>query len=129
MQPIILKANSTKEISTISQPFLKKGFKEISKDEVHIILKKRNFGKLIPHICFLLLILFGDISFFQNIPILNIFLNNLQQYNLVFIYILCFCYLAYIIFNLYTKTKVILITTETKDKDGNPIKFNTIDDI
>jgi hypothetical protein len=129
MQPIIIKAKNTEDISTISQPLLKKGFKEISKDEFHIILKKRNFGALITHICFLLLILFGDISFFQAIPFLSGLGNNLQKYNTILIYVLCFFYLAYIIFNLFTKTKVVLITTETKDKDGNPIKFNNIDEI
>ncbi|MDR2873452.1 MAG: hypothetical protein LBV42_01695 [Methanobrevibacter sp.] len=129
MQPIILKANSNEEISKISQPFLEKKFKEISKGDSHIILKKRNFGSPIIHICFLLLILFGDISFFENLPFLNSFQSSPPKYNIFVTYIFCFFYVAYIIFNLFTKTKVILITTETRDEDGNPIKFNNIDEV
>ncbi|MDR3292020.1 MAG: hypothetical protein LBT10_07740 [Methanobrevibacter sp.] len=130
MKPTILKAKNEKEIDRLAQPILKKGFKEISKDELHIILKKRSFGSPIIHICFLLLIFFGSISFFQNIP----FFNLIRDYNLNFIdyilqYFVCFCYAMYIIFNLFMKTKVVLITTETKDMDGNPIEFNNIDDL
>ncbi|MDR2830599.1 MAG: hypothetical protein LBB45_06170 [Methanobrevibacter sp.] len=130
MKPVILKAKDEKEITKLARHILKKGFKEVSKDENHIILKKRNFGSMITHVCFLLLILFGSISFFQDIPIFNF----IKKYNINFIdyvlqYFLCSCYVVYIVFNLFMKTKVVLITTETKDADGNPIEFNMINDL
>ncbi|MDR2624070.1 MAG: hypothetical protein LBC39_05810 [Methanobrevibacter sp.] len=130
MRPIILKAKNEKEINKLANPILKEGFKEISKDEDHVILKKRSFGSPIIHICFLLSILFGSVSFFQDTPLFNI----IQDYNLNFMdyilqYFFCLCYGVYIIFNLFTKTKVILITTKTKDTNGDPIEFSGIDDL
>jgi hypothetical protein len=131
VKPIILEAKNEEEIDDLSKPILKKGFKEISKDEIHVILKKRSFGSLSVHICFLLLILFGSVFFFHNLPFFN---SLIQKYGLNFIdnilqYIICISYGSYILFNLFTKTKVVLITTETEDMDGNPIEFNNINDI
>ncbi|MDR1820058.1 MAG: hypothetical protein LBR15_07440 [Methanobrevibacter sp.] len=131
MKLIILGAKNGEEIDDLAKPILKKGFKEISKDEIHIILKKRSFGSPIIHICFLLLILFGSVFFFNNLPFFN---SLIQRYSLNFIdnivqYILCISYGSYIFFNLFAKTKVVLITTETEDIDGNPIEFNNVNDL
>lgn len=40
MKPIILKAKDGKEVTKLAKHILKRGFKEVSKDENHIILKK-----------------------------------------------------------------------------------------
>ncbi|MDR1722048.1 MAG: hypothetical protein LBR24_03245, partial [Methanobrevibacter sp.] len=92
MKPLILKAENSKEISKKAQPFLDKKFKVISEDKVHIILKKRNFGSIIIHILFWILILFAHPSVFGDlfaiIPSLSAFFKSSLFVNNYY-YIIC----------------------------------------
>jgi hypothetical protein len=107
----ILKAENQEDIDKIAKPFLDKGFKVISEDENHLIAKKRNFGSYFVHIIFILLILF------------------VISYNSWMIYLVCGVYIAYFLYFLFSKSEVVLITTESIDKDGNPVEFDNIEDI
>ncbi|MDR0912552.1 MAG: hypothetical protein LBM96_08155 [Methanobrevibacter sp.] len=132
MKPFILKANSSEEIQEIANPFINKGFKTLSQDDVHIVLKKRNFGSIIIHIIFLFFILFGSPSylamFFGNNPFFNsVFLSNIFINSYYFIFVGGYC--IYFIYHLFKKTIVVLITTETLDTEGNPLEFNILEDI
>ncbi|MCL2115986.1 MAG: hypothetical protein FWH29_07180 [Methanobrevibacter sp.] len=107
----ILKAEDSKDIEKIAMPFLDKGFKVISEDETHLIAKKRNFGSYFVHLIFILLILF------------------VISYTSWMIYVVCGVYITYFLYFLFSKSEVVLITTETSDKDGNPVEFDNIGDI
>jgi hypothetical protein len=83
----------------------------MSSDALHIIAKKRNLGAWYFHLLFLSLILF------------------IVSYNSWVLYLVCLTYMAYFTYNLFKKSKVVLITTESKDIDGNTVKFDDINDI
>jgi len=105
----ILKAENPEEIEKIAKPFLDKGFKVISEDENYLIAKKRNFGSYVVHFIFIILILF------------------VVSYTSWMIYVVCGVYIAYFVYFLFIKSKVVLITTEDRDKDGNPVEFDSME--
>ena len=105
----ILKAENQKDIEKIAKPFLDNGFKVISEDKNYLIAKKRNFGSYYIHFIFIVLILFVISSWV--------------------LYVACGIYIAYFLYFLFTKSKVVLITTETTDKDGNLVEFDDIENI
>lgn len=107
----ILKAENYEDIEKIAKPFLDKGFRVISEDETHLIAKKRNFGRYYVHLIFILLILF----------VIN--------YTSWVLYVVCGVYIVYFLYFLFNKSKFVLITTESTDKDGNPVKFDNIKNI
>lgn len=104
----ILKADSQEDIDNLAKPFLDNGFKVVSKDDVHLIAKKRNFGNFLVHILFIFLILF------------------VISYTSWLIYVFCIAYISYFVYFLYKKSEVVLITTETTDKEGKPVNFDNI---
>jgi hypothetical protein len=106
----ILKAENQEDIEKIAKPFLDKGFRVISEDENYLIAKKRNFGSYYVHLIFIVLILF------------------VISYTSWVLYAVCGIYIAYFLYFLFNKSKVVLITTETTDKDGNPVEFDDIED-
>jgi len=107
----ILKAENQEDIEKIAKPFLDEGFKVFSEDENYLIAKKRNFGSYYIHLIFIVLILF------------------VISYTSWLLYVVCGVYIAYFLYFLFSKSKVVLITTETVDKDGNPVEFDNIKDI
>jgi len=107
----ILKAESPEEIEEIAKPFLDKGFRVLSEDETHLIAKKRNLGSYVVHFVFIALILFV--------------INSTSW----MIYVVCGIYITYFLYFLFTKSQVVLITTETVDKDGNPVEFDDLEDM
>ncbi|MEA4956121.1 hypothetical protein SDC9_03501 [bioreactor metagenome] len=110
-EPIILKAKNFDDMEDIAEKFLDNRYKIMSSDSKHVILKKRNFGTIYIHILLLFLILF------------------VVSYNSLVLYILCIVYIGYFVFNLFKNSKIVLITTESIDKEGNPVEFNNIDDL
>ena len=107
----ILKAENPEEIEKIAKPFLDKGFKIISEDETYLIAKKRNIGSYLVHFIFIVLILF------------------VISYTSWMIYVVCGGYITYFVYFLFSKSKVVLITTETVDKDGSPVEFDSMENI
>jgi len=110
MKPIILKAKDFDDMENIAKPLLDNGYKVRSSDVKHILVKKRNFGNVYFHILFLFLILF-------------------ISYELWMTYLLCILYIAYFLYYLFKKSKIVLITTESTDDDGNPVEFDDIGSI
>ena len=107
----ILKAKNQEDIEKIANPFLDKGFKVISEDENYLIAKKKDFGRYYIHLIFIVLILF------------------VVSYTSWILYVVCGVYIAYFLYFLFSKSKVVLVTTETVDKDGNPVEFDDIENI
>jgi len=110
-KPIILKAKDFDDMEFIAKPFIDNGYKIISADGKHILAKKRNYGNRYVHILFLFLIMFA-------IP-----------YNSWIVYPTCIIYCGYFIYYLYRKSKIALITTESKDTEGNMVDFDDIEKI
>jgi len=110
-EPIILKAKDFDDMEDIAEKFIENGYKIMSSDSKHIIAKKRNFGTIYIHILLLFLILF------------------VVSYNSLILYILCIVYIGYFTFNLFKNSKIVLITTESVDEEGNSVKFNNIENI
>ena len=110
-KPIILKAEDFDDMESIAEPFINKGYKIMSSDGKHILAKKRNFGNRYIHILFLFLIMF-------TIPA-----------GTSIIWIVCLIYCSYFIYYLFKKSKVVLVTTESKDTDGNNVEFDKIEEI
>ena len=124
-KPIILKAKDFDDMESIAKPFIDNGYKIMSSDARHIIVKKRNFGKIIFHILFLFLILFGDIR--GNILYL---IASILSINVLWLtYIVCIAYMIYFSYYLFKKSKIILFTTESTDADGNPVEFDDIESV
>lgn len=109
--PIILKAKNFDDMEDIAEKFIENGYKIMSANSEHIIAKKRNFGTIYIHLLLLFLILF------------------VVSYNSLVLYILCLVYIGYFVFNLFKNSKIVLITTETVDEKGKPVKFDNIKDI
>jgi len=109
-KPIILKAKNFDDMENIAKPFLDNGYKIMSSDAKYILAKKRNFGQWYFHVLFLALILF-------------IVSNSL------ILYLVCMMYIAYFLFYLFKKSKIVLITTEFTDKDGNPVEFDDVNTV
>ncbi|MBZ9569945.1 hypothetical protein KQY27_00030 [Methanobrevibacter sp. TMH8] len=110
-KPIILKAKNFDDMESIAKPFIDNGYKIMSSDAKHIIAKKRNFGIWYFHVLFLGLILF------------------IVSYNSWILYLVCLLYIAYFLFYLFKRSKIVLITTESKDEEGNYVEFDDIKDI
>lgn len=108
---IILKAKDFDDMENIAKPFIDNRYTIMSSDAKHIIAKKRNFGRWYFHLLFLVLILF------------------VVSYNSWILYVVCIMYITYFIFYLFKKSKIVLITTELTDKDGNPVEFDDINTI
>jgi hypothetical protein len=111
MKPIILKAKNFENMEDIAKPLLDGGYKIMSSNTKYILVKKRNYGNVYFHILFLFLILF------------------VVSYNSLLIYIICLLYIAYFVYYLFKKSKIVLITTESTDEDGNPVEFDDIKNI
>jgi len=110
-KPIILKAKDFDNMESIAKPFIDNGYKIMSSDAKHIIAKKRNFGNRYIHILFLFLILF------------------VIGYDTWMVYVACIIYSSYFIYFLFKKSKVVLITTESKDKDGGLVEFDKFEEV
>jgi len=111
-KPIILKAKDFDDLEDIAKPFIDNRYKILSSDSRHILLKKRNYGNRYIHILFLFLILF------------------IVSYTyLLVIYLLCILYMAYFSYYILKKSQIVLITTDTTDKDGNPVEFDDIESV
>ena len=108
---IMLKAKDFDDMESIAKPFIDKGYKIMSSDAKHILTKKRNFGNRYVHILFLFLILF------------------VIGYDSWMVYATCIIYSVYFIYFLFKKSKLVLITTESKDTDGNLVEFDKIEEI
>ena len=109
-RPIILKAKDFDDMECIAKPFINNGYKIVSSDGKHILVKKRNFGNWYFHVLFLALILF------------------IVRDSLI-VYIVCILYISYFLFYLFKRSKIVLITSESTDEDGNHVEFDDFNSI
>ncbi|KZX10413.1 hypothetical protein [Methanobrevibacter curvatus] len=132
MKPYIFQAENSIQMDEIAKSLKNKGFKLISNDDNYLVLKKRSFGSIIFHFIFLVLILFGSPSFFSSafvsIPFIKAIFDSTIFVN-GYYFIFCALYIGYVFYYLFTKTIMVIVTTETVDNEGNPLEFNNINDL
>ncbi|MCF0226617.1 MAG: hypothetical protein HUK28_04800 [Methanobrevibacter sp.] len=104
MDLLILKAKNKKDMENIKRELAKNKFKVQSSEDNFILMKKRRYGNTIIQLGVLFLALF----FFAPLLIVNV---------------------VYFAYSYLIRSPVVLITTETKDKEGENLQFNTNDEV
>lgn len=100
----ILSAKDNKEMESISEELKKYKFKEISREKNFILVKKRRFGNTVIHLGLLFFALF----FFYPLILFN---------------------LGYMSYSVIERSPHVLITTETKDDEGNDLEYTDMEHI
>ncbi len=104
MKLFILAADNSKEMEKISQELSQKKFKIMEKNNNYILMRKKRFGNLLIHAVCLILAL----SAFS----LLIFIN-----------------VIYFMYSYIWASPSVLITTEKVSDDGEPLEFNSMDEV
>ncbi|WP_298499956.1 hypothetical protein [uncultured Methanobrevibacter sp.] len=104
MDLLILSADSFKDMEKISEQLSEKKFTIIETDNDFILMHKRRYGNPLIHVICLILAL----SAFS----LLIFIN-----------------VAYFMYSYIWASPNVLITTQKVSDDGEPLKFNTMDEV
>ena len=104
MKLFILAADNTKEMEKISQELSQKKFKIMEKNNNYVLMRKKRFGNLLIHAVCLILAL----SAFS----LLIFIN-----------------VIYFMYSYIWASPSVLITTEKVSDDGEPLEFNSMDEV
>ncbi|WP_409198621.1 hypothetical protein ACA135_01895 [Methanobrevibacter acididurans] len=104
MMPKFIFAKNQNEMYKTADLLEEKKYKVKSEDKNYILLRKNAYGNILIHIAIILIALF----YFNYIIIITI---------------------LYFLYNFYKNSVVILITTESKDEDGNPLDFIKLEDL
>ena len=104
MKLFILAADNSKEMEKISQELSQKKFKIMEKNNNYILMRKKRFGNLLIHAVCLILAL----SAFS----LLIFIN-----------------VIYFMYSYIWASPSVLTTTEKVSDDGEPLEFNSMDEV
>lgn len=104
MMPKFIFAKNQSEMYKTADLLEEKKYKVKSEDKNYILLRKNAYGNILIHIAIILIALF----YFNYIIIITI---------------------LYFLYNFYKNSVVILITTESKDEDGNPLDFIKLEDL
>ena len=104
MDLLILKADSSKEMESISEDLSQNKFKTIEYSDNYILMKKKRYGNPLIHAVCLIIALFyiGPV----------IFIN-----------------VAYFAYSFLWASPNVLITTEKVDEEGNPLQFSDMDEV
>ncbi|WP_458454220.1 hypothetical protein [Methanobrevibacter sp.] len=104
MKLFVLKADNSKEMDDISEELSKHKFNVIEQQDNFILMKRKRYGNVLVHAVFLVIALF----FFS----IAIFVN-----------------VIYFAYSFLWASPNALITTEKTDDEGNPLEFDTIDEV
>lgn len=104
MKPKIVHARDSDVMHKLSDLFVESKYSVKAEDKNYVLLKKNNYGNVLIHLPFLLIALF-----------LNAFALLVN--------------VAYFAYSIFKKSNVILITTEKKDDEGNPLEFDSVRDL
>ncbi|WP_407374161.1 hypothetical protein [Methanobrevibacter sp.] len=104
MKLMILGADNSKEMENISEELSQKKFKLLEKDTKFILMRRRRFGNLLIHAVCLILAL----SAFSVLIFINV---------------------AYFMYSYIWASPTVLITTEKVSDEGDPLEFNSMDEV
>ena len=100
----ILHADNSKEMKNISEELSQKKFKLIEKEDNYILMKKRRYGNILIHvICLIIALSALGLVLFVNV--------------------------VYFTYSFLWASPNVLITTETTDEEGNPLKYSNMEEI
>lgn len=100
----IIHAKNSKEMGAIEKEFKENKFKEVSREDNYVLMKRKRYGNRVIQLGLLFFALF----FFAPIIIINV---------------------VYFGYSFIARSPTVLITTETVGKDGEPLEFNTVDEV
>lgn len=104
MDLLILSANDFKEMENISQELSQNKFRIIQQDNNFILMNKRRFGNLLIHaVCLILALSVFSLLIFVNV--------------------------VYFIYSYLWASPNVLITTEKVSDEGEPLQFNSMDEV
>ena len=104
MKPKIVHARDSEVLHQLTDLFVESKYSIQSEDKNYVLLKRNNYGNILIHIPFILIALF--------INVFAILVN-----------------VVYFAYSIFQKSNVILITTEKKDDEGNPLEFDSVREI
>lgn len=104
MKLLILPADNFKEMENISSDLSQKKFKIVGQEENYILMNKRRFGNPLIHVICLILAL----SAFSPLIFINV---------------------GYFMYSYIWASPNVLITTEKVSDEGEPLEFNTMDEV
>jgi len=104
MKLFILDADNSKEMEKISEELSQKKFKIMEKDNKYILMRKKRFGNLLIHaVCLILALSAFSLLIFVNV--------------------------VYFMYSYIWASPSVLITTEKVSDDGEPLEFNSMDEV
>lgn len=104
MELFILGADNSAQMDEISEELSQHKFKTVDQQDNFILMRKRRYGNILIHVvCLLIALQFLSIMIFVNV--------------------------IYFTYSFLWASPNVLITTETVDDEGNPLKFNDMDEI
>ena len=101
MKPKIVHARDKKVMKQLSELFVESKYSIKEEHKNYVLLKKRNYGNILIHLPFILI---------------GLFYNG---YALL-------VNLGYFAYSFFKRSNVVLITTEKKDEEGNPLEFDSV---
>lgn len=101
MKPKIVHARDKKVMKQLSKLFVESKYSIKEEHKNYVLLKKRNYGNVLIHLPFILI---------------GLFYNG---YALL-------VNLGYFAYSFFKRSNVVLITTEKKDEEGNPLEFDSV---
>ncbi len=104
MDLFILKADNSDEMNRISEELSENKFKKIQEEDHFILMKKKRYGNYYVHILFLII-------------------------GLLFIYLVLLLNVIYFTYSYLWASPHVLITTELKSSDGEPLVYNIMDEV
>ncbi len=104
MALLILGADTPKEMEKIAEELSSKKFKLVEQDNEFILMRKRRYGNPLIHVVCLLIAL----SAFSPLIFVNV---------------------AYFMYSYIWASPNVLITTEKVSDEGEPLEFNTLDEV
>lgn len=104
MDLLILSADSSKEMDSIAEELSAKKFKLVDQDNDFILMRKRRYGNPLIHVVCLLVAL----TAFSPLIFVNV---------------------AYFMYSYIWASPHVMITTEKVSDDGEPLKFNSMDEV
>ena len=104
MSLFILKTDDSKDMERISEELSQYKFNIIEEQDNFILMKRKKYGNPLIHAVFLIIGLF-------------------------FLSIAIFVNVIYFAYSFLWASPNVLITTETVDDEGNPLEYNTIEEI
>ncbi|WP_458404987.1 hypothetical protein [Methanobrevibacter sp.] len=104
MSLFILGADNSKEMDEISDELSKYKFNVIEQQDNFILMKRKRYGNVLVHaVCLIIALFFFSIAIFINV--------------------------IYFAYSFLWASPNVLITTEKTDDEGNPLEYNTMDEV